>query len=141
LTEYIAKVSSTQELRLDPPVGLTREPNAGSSGLVLLANLPEGELDRFFASHRLHAYTQKTIRDSTALRQDLETIRTRGYAITEGTNYPDASGLAAPIRNAHGKVVAAVSIGAPTTRFKVIRAEAITAVLKAADSFSRLLRR
>jgi DNA-binding IclR family transcriptional regulator len=139
LSEYVAKVSSTRELRLDPPVGMVREPNAGSGGLVLLAYLSEDELERFFATHPLQSYTQHTICDPNALRTELAAIRSHGYAVTEGMNYPDASGLAAPVRNIHGKIVAAISIGAPTTRFRLIREEAITAVVKAGEALSRLL--
>lgn len=139
MAEYVAKVSSLQELRLDAPVGTIRELNAGSGGMMLLAHLPQGEFERFLKEHPLQATTPKSIVDPARLRQELATIRTRGYALSEGANYPQASGVSAPIRGPHGNVVAAVSIGAPTSRLKRIRARVIDEVLRCAEAVSRNL--
>ncbi len=136
-TEYIAKVVCSQELRLDAAIGSTREANAGSSGLVLLAFAPEKDLERFLATQTLKRYTTRTICDPRRLRRELAGVRAHGYAIAEGTNYSHASGVSAPIRNAHGNVIAAISIGAPTVRFTAIREVAVAGVLKAADALTK----
>lgn len=141
LAEYIAKISSTQELRLDPPLGLAREPNAGSGGLVLLAHLPSEALERFFATHALRSYTANTLRDPRRLRRELASIRSQGFAIARGTNYSHATGVAAPIRNRHGAVVAAISIGAPTTRIEPALQRAVQLTTRAAAAISRELAR
>ncbi len=140
-SEYIAKISSSQELRLDPPVGSPREPNAGSGGLVLLAHLPEEELMRFLSHRPLRGYTSSTICDPRRLRKELGVIRLRGYCVAEGTNYSHATGVAAPVRNRHGAVVAAVSIGAPTTRLQPVRDRAIQETIRTAEAISRALTR
>ena len=139
MAEYVAKVSSLQELRLDAAVGAIRELNAGSGGMVLLAHLPQEEFERFLKEHPLKASTAKSIVDPARLRQELATIRTRGYALSEGTNYPQASGVSAPVCGPYGNVVAAVSIGAPTSRFKLIRPRVIDEVLRCAQAVSRNL--
>lgn len=139
MAEYVAKVSSLQELRLDAPVGKIRELNAGSGGMVLLAHLSQDEIERFLQEHPLQASTPKSIVDPARLRKELATIRTRGYAVSEGTNYPEASGVSAPVYGPHGNIVAAVSIGAPTSRFKVIRLRAIDEVRRCAEAVSRNL--
>jgi len=141
MSEYIAKIASSQELRLDPPLGLAREPNAGSGGLVLLAYLPGEALERFFATHALRGYTANTLREPRRLRRELALIRGQGYAVAEGTNYSHATGVAAPIRNRHGAVIAALSIGAPTTRLQPVLQRAIQATIKAAAAISRDLAR
>ena len=139
MAEYVAKVSSRQELRLDAPVGAIRQLNAGSGGMVLLAHLPRHEFERFLKEHPLQASTPKSIIEPARLRRELATIRTRGYALSEGTNYPQATGVSAPVRGPDGDVVAAVSIGAPTSRFKVIRQRVIDEVVRCAEAVSRNL--
>lgn len=139
MAEYVAKVSSLQELRLDAPIGSIRELNAGSGGMVLLAHLPSDEFERFLKEHPLKASTSKSIVDPTRLRRELTTIRARGYALSEGTNYPEASGASAPVLGPHGNVVAAVSVGAPTSRFRVARLRVIEEVRRCAQAISRNL--
>ena len=139
MAEYVAKESSMQELRLDAPIGKIRDLNAGSGGMVLLAHLPSKDLERYLNEHPLQASTSKSIVDPVRLRKELILIRKRGYAITEGTNYPEASGVSAPVYGLHGNVVAAVSLGGPTSRFKFVQPRAIKAVQLCAQIISRNL--
>lgn len=139
LTEYIAKMVSPHELRIDAPLGSTREPNAGSSGMVLLAFTPEEKVEIFLSTHPLKRYTDRTICDPRRLRRELRAVRARGYAIAEGTNYSYASGVSAPVRNMRGNVIAAISVGAPSARFNLIREEAIEGAIQAAEELTREL--
>ena len=41
----------------------------------------------------------------------------RGFAVTHGERELGASGVSAPVRRGDGRVVAAVGVGGPTTRF------------------------
>lgn len=68
------------------------------------------------------------------LNEQAEKARTLGFAVSHGEREPGISGVAAPIRDAEGSIVAAVAIGGPTTRFtdeKVDEfATAVTALAK-----------
>jgi DNA-binding IclR family transcriptional regulator len=57
-----------------------------------------------------------TITDPTALRRDLELTRSRGYATASEELEPGLWAVAAPVRDAAGAVVAAISISGPTAR-------------------------
>ena len=80
-------------------------------GKVLLAygaaQLSGGPLER---------RTDKTITSEAALRTELATVRTRGYAVTDEELEPGLIAVATPIRGYDGAVVAALSVSAPTTR-------------------------
>lgn len=141
MCEYVAKVPSLQELRLDAPVGAVRQPYAGSGGLILLAHLPAEQLESYLATKPLEPVTGKTIIDPARLRRELAAIRTRGYSVAEGTNYPDAAGVGAPVYGPDGTVVAAVSVGAPSRRFQAIRQRAIDETVRTAQVLSRALMR
>jgi len=59
----------------------------------------------------------------------------RGYAITHGERELGASGVSAPVRRSGGRVVAAVGIGGPTTRFNDERLPGyVNAVRRCADT-------
>jgi DNA-binding IclR family transcriptional regulator len=51
------------------------------------------------------------------LREQIELAREQGYAVTHGERENGASGLAAPVRDASGRVQAALGLGGPTSRF------------------------
>jgi len=86
--------------------------HASSSGLVLLASAPPELRERVLASP-LASYTDKTITDPAVLRRVLAEVRRQGFAFNPGHVHPQATGVAAPISDASGRVVAAVSAIVP----------------------------
>ena len=61
--------------------------------------------------------TERIITDKDVLRENLARIREQGYAISRGEWIIDASGTAAPIFDARGNIIAAISISGPAQRF------------------------
>lgn len=61
----------------------------------------------------LPAYTRFTITSPAKLREELATIRTRGYSLDLGEIEEWRKCVAAPIRNAAGRVFAAISLTGP----------------------------
>ena len=52
----------------------------------------------------------------TKLLHELERVRQQGIALNLGENFSDMHGIATPIRDAHGAVIAALSIAGPSSR-------------------------
>ncbi|WP_026341778.1 IclR family transcriptional regulator [Actinomadura atramentaria] len=106
----------------DHPVRLSYERghvlpiNAGAAALVLLAWASEPEVDEIVAQHGLPRFTGATVTDVNVLRERLERIRADDAAVTRGELDADVLGVAAPIRDADGGVVAAVSVAALSHR-------------------------
>lgn len=117
-----ATVVCLEREETDRPVRLSYERghvlpvNAGASAMVLLAWAPDAEIDEIVRHSGLPKFTGATITDAGVLRERLAAIRERGTAVSRGELDADVLGVAAPIRNADGEVVAAVSVAALSHR-------------------------
>lgn len=115
-------------------------PHCSSVGKVMLAYTHEGELEDFFEGLPLEKRTENTITELSRLKEELKTVRERGYALDNAEYYPDVRCLAAPVRDAFGKVIAAVGVTATTMSFKKSMIGAVAArVMGIADEISRNL--
>jgi IclR family KDG regulon transcriptional repressor len=109
---YIDKREDTaNQVRLASDVGTRRQPFFGMFGQLLMAYLPDGEVDRVLAKHPLTALTRRSITDPFEFRERLSVVKKQGYVIEEGEAIDGVSGIAAPVRDFDGKVVAAVGVG------------------------------
>ncbi|OEV29416.1 IclR family transcriptional regulator [Streptomyces nanshensis] len=135
---YIAKVDSTHAVRMVSAAGRRLPAHCTSVGKMLLASLPEEELEAALAgSGPLAAMTPASITSPEELRKALAEVRERGTAVEQQESNPDVSCVAAPVRDAGGNVVAALSISVPTVRWsEERRAELEGLAVKGADELS-----
>ena len=98
-----------------------------SSGVVLLASAPPEVRERVLA-RPLQRWTAGTITSPERLRAVLAEVRQQGYALLPGHVHEDATGVAVPVRDGMGEVVAALSVIVPNDD----RAASALAVLQAA---------
>lgn len=87
-----------------------------SGGLVLLAARSNDEVDRY-GRQGMEAYTERSVTTLTGLRERMRQVRVEGVAWTRAEFDDEINGLAAPIRDAAGHVVAAVNVSGPVYRF------------------------
>lgn len=87
-----------------------------ATGRVLLAHQPWRELDEVLGAP-LPRFTPDTLTDPAALRELLADARRDGYAVNRGNYREGVAGVAAPIRDHTGAVVAAVGCCLPLDRF------------------------
>lgn len=130
-------VEPDRELRVVAPIGTIKPLAIGSSGLVLLAWLPEQErsalLDRIEAEHRLEL-------DRKDYAPRLARVAKEGWAYSAGEVEPGTSALAVPFRDALGRVMGALVVRAPRSRMPLRTARDILLGVKAAaDEISRSL--
>ena len=135
----VDEVQARHVVGTTPSVGLSWPAHATSTGKVLLAALPEAE-----RKHRLKAplerFTPRTIATLTALRAELERTQQRGYGLVQSELEVAYVALGAPIRDAGGRVVAAVSVGGPEVRLPPSAYPLLAGkVREAADGISRQL--
>lgn len=86
--------------------------HVSSSGLVLLAH-GTAELRERVCAEPLRTYTPRTPATAGRLRAVLADVRRQGFACCPGYVHPDALGIAAPVRDAHGDVCATLSVIVP----------------------------
>jgi IclR family KDG regulon transcriptional repressor len=136
---YINSLESKQAIRMSLDVGMRKPAWTTAAGKVMLAFQPVEGLNRLLAAG-LQERTANTIVDPDAFRQELATIRTRGYAIADEENELGVRSLAAPVRDHFGSVIAATSLAGPAQRLtkKVLTAFAPD-VVAAADAISARL--
>ena len=112
---YLDIIESERSLRMQAAIGATDPIHSTALGKVLLAFRPAAHRDALLPQV-LPRLTPNTIIDRAQLLDQLEIIRTTGYALDLGENEEGSSCLAAPIRDGRDAAVAAISLSAPATR-------------------------
>lgn len=110
--------------------------HAGAPGKVLLAWAPEEVRRQFLLKKDLKKFTPRTITDRKGLERELETVRRKGYAVSEGEVVQNASSIAAPIFDHESNVSYAIHLGGPAQR---LTPEKQGEVLPALMEFARRL--
>ncbi len=114
---YIAKVDSTNALRLVSAIGRRLPAHCTAVGKMLLSGLSEEEFaERFAGVQELPGMTRNSLRSVDALRAELARTRARGIAWDNCESNPDVRCVAAPIYDHRGRMVAAMSISFPVVR-------------------------
>ena len=114
--------------------------HVGAGPRVLLAHLPEEEIDRVIKNKGLPAWTRRTITDPQVLKKDLEKIREQGYALSFKDVSEDVASVGCPVRQCGDEVVAAISIGGISTHFAENKLPSLIKMVKdAAYELSRRL--
>ncbi len=106
---YLLKVEGSREIRVNTWVGKRLSLHSSSLGKVLLAGLPDSELEDILTQVAWERKTLHSIVDPDAFRSHLQTVRERGWAIDDEEDLINIRCVAAPVRDMQGQVVAAIS--------------------------------
>ena len=113
------------------PLGL------GQGALVILAFLPPAEREEVIAFNLPRLIDMGPI-DEVWLRTEIEKARAGGFSATEAGIISGTTGVAVPIYDTNGHVVAALSIGTPTERLTPARRDWVVELLhKEAEAIGR----
>ncbi len=136
---FINNLEAEHAIRMSVNVGVRAPAHCTAVGKALLAYQPTEVVERVVAAG-LATRTSKTMSDPGDLRQDLATVRARGYAVDDEELESGLRCIAAPIRDHSGSVVASTSVAGPAQR---MTKKALTAfapeVIAAADAISARL--
>jgi len=113
---YVDQVESDNAVQVRDWTGTRAPMHAVPSGLVLLAEWPEDALAAYVRGG-LAMLTPRTVTDATQLRKRLAEARTLGYAWGLEEFAEGIDSVAAPIRDARGKAIAAIHVHGPAYRF------------------------
>lgn len=140
LVHYVEQVESANAVQVRNWTGTRAPLHTTPSGLVMLAEWPEEALDAY-VGRGLERLTPRTETDPEALRRRLAEVRALGYAWGREEFVEGISSVAAPVRDAREKIVAAVHTHGPAYRFPAAgRDEAIARhVVAAAEGVRRQL--
>ncbi len=113
---YLEKKGQGQILTVATRVGGRNPAYASSMGKILLADLSESELKGILGQGKLKKLTPNTIDEIPKLIKELASIRKQGFALDNEETFPGIRCVGAPIRDARGRVIAAVSATVPAQR-------------------------
>jgi DNA-binding IclR family transcriptional regulator len=106
---YLLKVEGSQEIRVNTWEGKRLSLHSSSLGKVLLAWLDTPELEARLKDVRWEQKTASTIISQQVFLQHLAEVRRRGWALDDEEDIASLRCVAAPILDADGKVIAAIS--------------------------------
>jgi IclR family transcriptional regulator, KDG regulon repressor len=98
-------------IRFTSEMGTRRPPYWGMLGSVLMAYLPDDEIERLLQKSPLMIFTKKSITRKEDFIKWLHRVRDQGFAIDNETVFEGIIGISAPIRDFTGNVVAALGVG------------------------------
>lgn len=134
---YVDKIDAPEGVRMYSRVGLVAPIHCTGVGKVLVADLPAAERDALVSSLDLVRFTEHTITTTGELRDELDVVAAQGWAQDRLEHESFINCVAAPIRDGSGRVVAAVSVSAPTVSLSHIRVlTLLPRVIAAADAAS-----
>lgn len=133
---YLYNLESSQAIGTRSYLGARKPAFCTCEGRVLLAFSPQQAVAAVL-KQGLVARTPNTNTDPKALQKLLEEIRHDGYALDDEESEVGVRGVAAPIRDISGQVIAAVGLAGPTQRLgkKELRG-LIPQVVSTADAIS-----
>jgi IclR family pca regulon transcriptional regulator len=110
-------------------------------GRVLLANLRPQQLDAYLSRVVMKRHTDRTIVSAAALKRVIETVKRRGYAITDQELEIGLRSLAVPILNESGEGVAALNVGCHAQRASIrdLQTTFLPQLRQAADEISKMM--
>lgn len=135
---YIDKVESpNKSVRMYSQIGKRVPLHCTGVGKILLAWLPDKDVEYLLGLKGMYAYTKNTITNIEDMKKHLAEIRKKGYAFDELEHEEEIRCVAAPIFDMSGKVVASVSVSGPVMRVTLDRMPQLTEeVLKTAKKIS-----
>ncbi|MFJ6794675.1 IclR family transcriptional regulator [Streptomyces sp. NPDC091268] len=111
---YVDKVDSRYPVRMYSRIGKPVPLTVAAVAKVLLADLPPAEREALAARVDYPRYTARSTPDAAAFLRELELVRRQGWAADLGGHEEAINCVGAPVRGPGGRVVAALSLSAPT---------------------------
>lgn len=139
---YVLRVHTHKIMSLNLSVGSRLPSYCTSMGRVLLAGLPDAEVEQRLRACDLRSRTQRTATDVAALMARVRQVRAQGWCLVDQELEEGLISMAAPVLNPAGETVAALNISgqANRTSAEVMQHAMLPTLREAASSISRLLR-
>lgn len=132
---YLCHFEGARASKSHTMIGMHQPLHASALGKCLLLDL--GETERIDLLGELPRYTEHTVTDHAALTADLDIARRRGWTMEDQEVALGRFCVAAPIRDAHGRIVAALSISGRISDLRSLELPTVTEdVIEVADRIS-----
>ncbi|WP_336000483.1 IclR family transcriptional regulator [Halorientalis halophila] len=102
----------------DAGVGKRFHLHSLAAGKAMLAELSPERVDEIIETHGLPAYTDNTITEADELREELDAIRDRGFAVDRQEHLMGLHAVAAPVYGPNDELRGAFNVAGPSHRMK-----------------------
>ncbi len=126
---YLSQVEPLSMVRMFTTPGSIAPLHCSDVGKVFLADLPAARIDEVVRKTGLPARTPHTITDTATLLQELQHVRSDGYALDDEEREVGVRCISAGILNGAGKVIAAIGVAGPTSRLSRDRVPEVSAAV------------
>ncbi len=135
---YVHKLDSPNPVRAYTQIGGRASASCVATGKAMLAFRSADALQGL--AQTLVARTPQSIVDADKFLQELARVRTQGFAVNKGEWNENVCGIASPVTDVSGHVVAALGLSGPKERFKAAQIkEFAPLVVEAAAQISQRL--
>jgi IclR family pca regulon transcriptional regulator len=140
---YVARVPTRRIMSITLAVGARLPAYATSMGRVLLAALPDDELDERLARIEVRPLTPRTVKSRDELRGVVAQVRKQGHAVVDQELEQGLRSAAVPLHDASGAVVAALNVSVHASRATMpeLRARFLPPAKEAAAAIDAELRK
>jgi IclR family transcriptional regulator, KDG regulon repressor len=136
----VDRIDSAEPLRLSHNLGFREPVHSTALGKALLAALTDADLDSMFRDADLNAMTPKTTTSLGSLKSELKRVRLSGFAIDDEETWPGVRCVGAPVHDASGGALCAVSVSGPSVRITPERIASLAQEIRTtAESISSAL--
>lgn len=115
---YIYRSKGSRAVDLDTYAGMRAYMHNTALGKAILAHLPRNRVESILDHHGMPAETDNSITDRERLAEELERVRSEGYAQDHEERLGGLRCVAAPIKSTDDVVRGAISVAAPKSRMK-----------------------
>jgi DNA-binding IclR family transcriptional regulator len=136
---YAAVTESSQAFRMEAKVGSPAPLHATAVGKAISAFQKPEDVKKLVKNCAWNRITPRTIRSQGRYFKELKKVRALGYGLDNEEAEIGASCVAAPITNAGGEAIGALSISGPTHRIRRKRKGIIRELKKACTTVSGVL--
>lgn len=133
----IDKKETSKPIRFSIQIGTVLPLYAGASSKVLLAYQDKEFRENYLEKVSLDKVAPNTITSKQALLDNLENILCEGHAIADQEVNQGVAGIAAPVFNAGGKIVASIVLAGPSDRLIPNQEDLVKAVVASSKEASR----
>jgi IclR family pca regulon transcriptional regulator len=120
---YLIRIATPRVMHDKLMTGSRLPAYPASMGRVLLAGLPQAELDRYLSETEFRQLTPLTVIDPVRLKMLIQRARETGFAVNDQEMELGLRSIAVPITASNGTVVAALNIGCSSVRTSYVEME------------------
>jgi len=105
-------------------IGLRTDVYSTAAGKVLIASLEREALNRILLNIELRPITAHTITQKSELKEELQLVKERGYALDLQEHSVGLQCIAVPVLDLHSQCIAAISVSCPVSSISTAALEA-----------------